>query len=285
MRRGSFMLRAFSIGVACLVLPGNCFAAQTVSACGTAITTSGTWILLQNLTCSGAGIDVQVGNVTLKLNGFTITGPGANSGTNGVLVASSAGLGMKKVTILGPGTIADFQNGITFQGTNGGGAVDVTFSGNLFGIFLTTDSLSASSANLLLSQNGLQGGLDGITGQLNTSTIAANSCSSVSDCINLTASSGNRVIGNVGDGNSHAGIVVGAAVSGSASSGNTLEGNHTSNNHFYSIFLGPTASGNHLMGNVAFANSLLDINEFNSHCGTDSFQSDVFGTASQSCVK
>jgi len=268
-----------------MVLAGACFAAQTVSACGTAITTSGTWILSQNLTCSGAGVDIQVGNVTLKLNGFTIAGPGANSGANGVLVASSAGVGVKKVTILGPGTIADFQNGITFQGTNGGGAVDVTFSGNLFGIFLTADSLSASPANLLLSQNSLQGGLDGINGQLNNSTIAGNSCSSVGDCINLAASSGNRVIGNVGDGNSDAGIVVGAAISGNASSGNTLEGNHTSNNHFYGIFLGPTASGNHLIGNVAFANRFLDINEFSSHCGTDSFQSDVFGTASQSCVK
>ena len=65
----------------------------------------------------------------------------------------------------------------------------------------------------------------------------------------------------------------------------TVESNETSNNRFYGIFLGSSTSGNHLIGNVALHNHFVDINESNPDCGTDTFLSDVFGTASQSCVK
>jgi hypothetical protein len=51
------------------------------------------------------------------LNGFTITGPGTNAGTNGVSFASPNGLTLDNATILGPGTITKFQDGIVFQVT------------------------------------------------------------------------------------------------------------------------------------------------------------------------
>src|SRR5215467_3535879 len=103
------------------LVPTILAASNSVSSCGSVITRSGTWTLTQNLTCTGDGIDVQAANVILKLNGFTITGPGSNTGT-GVLVASSEGTSLNNVTVVGPGTITNFQNGITFQGTHGGGA-------------------------------------------------------------------------------------------------------------------------------------------------------------------
>ena len=274
------ILCALSINMVLLAMTGNLVAASNVvAACGTAITSSGTWTLSQNLTCTGDGIDVEVSNVILKLNGFTITGPGANVATNGILIASSDGSSLNTVTILGPGTITNFQNGIVFHGTNAGGAVDVKVTGNLFGIQLQAPT------NLVISQNNLQNNFNGISGQLGTSTIAGNDCSNNSDCINLFASSNNKILGNFCDGNRHAGMVIGGNTSGGASTGNTVEGNQTSNNRFYGIFLGPSAGGNHLVGNVALGNSFLDINEFNSHCGSDTFLSDVFRTSSQSCVK
>src|SRR5262249_6802986 len=147
----------FGIEVVFLILAQSLHAASnSVASCGTAITNSGTWTLTQNLTCTGDGIDVQTGNVVLKLNGFTITGPGMNAGTNGILIASSGGANLNKVAILGPGTITNFQNGIVFQGTNGGGAVDVTIVSNLMGILLLSDTAAVIPSNLLISQNHLQ---------------------------------------------------------------------------------------------------------------------------------
>lgn len=278
--------RNFGFGLLLILTANLCAASNSITTCGTAITTSGTWTLKQNLTCTGDGIDIQAGNVILMLEGFTISGPGTNSATNGVLVSTApTGLTTNEVTILGPGTITNFQNGIQFQGTHGGGAVDVTLLGNLIAILLESDGSGAVPTSLVISQNTMQSAFDGISGQLTMSTIVGNSCSNSSDCINLTAASKNKVLGNFCNGNRHAGIVIGGSTSGAASTGNTVEGNQTSNNRIYGIFLGPTSSGNHLIGNVAFHNSFLDINEFNSHCGTDSFLSDVFGTASQSCVK
>lgn len=279
-------LGSFGIGLLLITLTTSVFAApNSVTACGTAITSSGTWTLTKNLTCTDDGVDIQASNVILMLNGFTITGSGTNSGTNGVLVLSGAGSSLSEVTILGPGTITNFQNGIFFQGTHGGGAVDVTALGNSIGILLDTDAHGVVPTSLVISQNTLQSAFEGISGQLTMSTIVGNSCSNSSDCINLIAASKNKVHGNFFNGNRHAGIVIGANISGASSTGNTVEGNQASNNHIYGVFLGSSSSGNHLIGNVAFHNSVLDINETNSHCGSDTFLSDVFGKASQACVK
>ena len=284
MTKAKISILCFGIEVVFLTLTQTLLAASnSVASCGNAITNSGTWTLTQNLTCTGDGIDVQAGNIVLTLNGFTITGPGANAGTNGILIASSGGRNLNKVTVLGPGAITNFENGIVFQGTNGGGAVDVAIVGNLMGILLLSDTVAVVPSNLLISQNQLQSSVDSISGPLATSTIIGNSCSSSDDCINLVAASGNKVFGNFCNGNRHAGIELGNG--GAASVGNTVEGNETSDNRFYGIFLGPSSSGNHLISNVAFRNHFLDINEFNPRCGTDTFLDDVFGTASQSCVK
>ena len=51
------------------------------------------------------------------------------------------------------------------------------------------------------------------------------------------------------------------------------------------LFLGPAADHDHLVGNVALGNHFLDINDENSNCGSDTYVSDVFGTADESCVK
>ena len=65
-----------------LILPTNLSAGtNSVTACGTVITTAGTWKLTNNLTCSGDAVEIQISSVNLKLNGFTITGPGADSGS------------------------------------------------------------------------------------------------------------------------------------------------------------------------------------------------------------
>ena len=82
--------------MACLLMlfafPPNAFSAtHHVTTCGTVITTSGLWLLDNDLTCSGNAIDVQVSNVTLKLQGHTLTGPGTTVNAYGILAATSIG--------------------------------------------------------------------------------------------------------------------------------------------------------------------------------------------------
>lgn len=270
-----------------LILPTNLSAGtNSVTACGTVITTAGTWKLTNNLTCSGDAVEIQISSVNLKLNGFTITGPGADSGSaHGILIVSSAGTGLKSVTILGPGTVTAFPDGVIFNGTNGGGVVDVNLTSNGIGLVLNSDNLGAASTALLVSQNNLQKNDIGIdAGSLTSSTIAGNNCSGNHDGIDLLAGSGNKLLGNTCSNNTHAGITLGGSGS-TGSAGNTLEGNRTSNNTFYGIFLGPAADDDHLIGNVALGNHFLDINDENSNCGSDTYVSDVFGTADESCVK
>ena len=270
-----------------LILPASMFAASNVvTMCGIVITSPGTWTLANNLTCAGEGIDIQVSNVILKLNGFIISGPGASSGNgNGVLIVSSGGTGLKMVTILGPGTVTNFPAGIAFTGATGGGAVDVNLTNNAAGLLLNSDKLGVASTGLLISRNNIQKNFQGISaGGLTTSTIVGNNCSNNGDGIGLGSSGGNKLLGNTCNDNNHAGIVLGG-VGSSGSTGNTLEGNQTSNNGFYGIFLGDNADGNHLLGNEAFGNHFLDINDENFNCGTNTYKRDVFGTADRPCVR
>lgn len=270
-----------------LVLSGGLAAAtNSVTACSTVITAPGTWILENNLSCTGDAIDIQSNHVTLKLNGFAITGPGSSNGSaNGVLVASSGGTSLKDVTILGPGTITMFPSGITFTGTNGGGAVDVSLLSNAQGIAFTSDALGAAPASLVISQNNLQKNDNGIdASSLSSSTIAGNVCTGNVDGINLAAGTGNKLVGNTCDNNTHAGISLGG-LAGSSCAGNTLEGNHTANNTFYGIALYVNTSMNHLIGNVSLGSAFADILDENSNCGTNTYRSDVFQNASQSCIK
>lgn len=67
------------------------------------ISTSGSYYLTGNLTCSGNGITVDFNNVTIDLQGFTITGNGSGSGVYMV--------GRSNVEIRN-GTIQNFQEGI-----------------------------------------------------------------------------------------------------------------------------------------------------------------------------
>jgi parallel beta-helix repeat protein len=273
-----------------LALPATLLAANTVTTCGTVIAIPGTWTVVNNLNCPGLGVAIQVNNVVLKLNGFTIAGPGPASGT-GVLVVSSAGFGLKNVRIVGPGAITNFAAGIFFLGTIGGGVTDATLSNNGNGLVSNLDGGGVQSKSLLITQNQIVQNINnGIEGSaINTSTIVGNNASN-----NGTAAGGsgiwlgmaatNTVQGNICNNNFTDGIRLGGA-GGNGATGNIVLGNQTNNNSSVGIGLESPTVSDHFSGNVAFGNAVFDISDSNPSCGSNTYKSDVFGTANQACIK
>ncbi len=274
-----------------LALPATLLAANTVTSCGTVIAKPGTWTVANNLNCSALGVAIQVNNVTLILNGFTITGPGPVSGT-GVLVVSPGGFGLKNVKIVGPGTISAFAAGILFLGTAGGGAVDLTLSNNGNGLIANFDGNGIQSKSLLITQNQIVLNVNnGIQGSaINMSSIVGNNASNNGAAapggsgIWLAMAAANKVQGNVCNNNFVDGIRLGGA-GGNGATGNTVVGNQANNNVNAGIGLESPTVSDHFSGNVAFGNGLFDISDSNLNCGSNTYKSDVFGTANQACIK
>jgi len=273
-----------------LALPATLLAANTVTTCGTVIAIPGTWTVVNNLNCAGVGVAIQVNNVVLKLNGFTITGPGTAAGT-GVLVVSPAGFGLKNVKIVGPGTITNFAAGILLLGTAGGGVTDATLSNNGNGLIANFDGGGVQAKSLLITQNQIVNNLgNGIQGSaINMSIIVGNNASNNGSAaggsgIWLGMAATNMVQGNICNNNFDDGIRLGGA-GGNGATGNTVLGNQTNHNSNFGIGLETPTVSDHFTGNVAFGNAVFDIDDSNPSCGSNTYKSDVFGIANQACIK
>ncbi len=77
-----------------------------ISTCGTVITIPGSYFLASNLTCTESGITISASNVSLDLNGFTISGDGY-VGDRGIYINSN----VSNVEIKN-GTVRNFGDGI-----------------------------------------------------------------------------------------------------------------------------------------------------------------------------
>jgi parallel beta-helix repeat protein len=114
----------------------------TTSACGQVI--EGLVELNSNLNCSGDGLIVGGDDTTIRLNGYTITGPGPDSSKVGVSVGNQDG-----VRIEGPGTIEQFQAGILASGAEGTVINEMNLRDNQIAVFSTgTEGLQAMQNEL-----------------------------------------------------------------------------------------------------------------------------------------
>jgi len=262
------LLRVLAIAVF-LIVPSMLLAGVTpISTCGTVISASGTYALNANLSCSGNGVDIEANNVTLLLESYTISGPGGYSLNSGVAVG-----GEKTVTVVGPGSITNFEYGVTFNGTNGGGLVGVSLTGNTFSVDV------ANSSSLLIAQNTCNGNSTGFgleLGGIENSTIVGNNCTNNGYGI-VVDGSNNTLVGNTSSNNYEDGFQI------SIGSGNTVRGNQFIGNQGNGI--DNFASGNHYIGNLTQGNASFDINENIASCAGDTYKDDAFVTANQSCVK
>jgi parallel beta-helix repeat protein len=111
-------------------LPSPTDQATTNAACGQV--SSGVVNLTSNLNCAGDGIIVGGPNTVINMNGFSITGPGADSSKVGIMASN-----VDNVIINGLGSIGNFQAGILLSGTNGFKIDSTTLENNQIAIFMT----------------------------------------------------------------------------------------------------------------------------------------------------
>jgi len=97
--------------------------------CGQAIT--GSLELTSDITCEGDGIIVQGSNLEIRLNGFTIRGPGSDNNTTAILVEEG-----NEVRIRGPGMVTGFGTGIAYTAASGGAIRDIHVGDNDIGVLL-----------------------------------------------------------------------------------------------------------------------------------------------------
>jgi hypothetical protein len=113
--------------------------------------------LTGNLDCSGVpGDPLTVGadGITIRLNGFTLTGPPGFVNSGGELdVECVFASGRTGVRVLGPGTITGCGRGVTFQGGSHDEVAGILLTGNLTGIVFQ------GGANHLADDNLVEGNL------------------------------------------------------------------------------------------------------------------------------
>jgi hypothetical protein len=125
-----------------------------ISACPFTITTGGTYVLANDLIASGNCIEINQplgAGATVNLNGFSIFGDG--SGT--AIFAPNVG---RKISIVGPGTIAGFVTGIDLSLTTDVTVKRVVVTDTTFGaIFVGQGSITDAdvSNNFALSEFGV----------------------------------------------------------------------------------------------------------------------------------
>jgi parallel beta-helix repeat protein len=114
--------------------------------CGKVI--QGNFTLSANLVCNTKdGLIVGRSKTTINLNGYSITGPGADSQKVGIAVPHS-----DNVVIQGNGSISNYQAGILISGSQNTAVNRITFEGNKIAIFMT-GSIGTSVENNNMESN------------------------------------------------------------------------------------------------------------------------------------
>ncbi|HEY6352527.1 MAG TPA: NosD domain-containing protein [Candidatus Angelobacter sp.] len=273
---------------ACACVPAVANPAIQITQCGTVISQPGHYILANDLSCGGPvptarvvpsssllptapvilkqaptggatdGIDIVADHVDLLLNGHTIAGSSNNTGISvGVGVPS----GNSHVHIIGPGTITGFQAAIGFEQVSHSSVSDVTATNNFAGFvagggFTTGCALACPS-----TQDDFQG-----------NTAIQNEASFLLQGANDSTFGDNNASGAFG------GIVV------FIGTGNDVRENTTSGNQI-GILVFAGNGENDITHNTAQNNAMVDLEDDNTNCGSNTWKHNAFGTATQPCIQ
>jgi parallel beta-helix repeat protein len=257
------------------------------------ISISGSYYLITNLSVtSGDAIDITANDVTLDLNGFTISSSFSSAGGSGAAINLANSSGNADVTIVnghisGPNSVSGFNTGIASSGNPsnirvsgvslagiGGDGIDLATGSSTviesctghyiysIGIaaagVITRCAMDNSEIGIQLEDNGIAIACSGANNDIVGIDVAGNNCT-VKDCIlSDTASfSGIEV-----DGSSC--LITGNNCSGNTEDGiivygayNRIDGNIVGNNA-YGIFEVAANSGNSITRNSAPNNSVND---------------------------
>jgi parallel beta-helix repeat protein len=223
-----------------------------VASCGEIVNEDVT--LTSDLECGpGDGLIVGANDVTINLNGYSITSsdedgsenPSMNyDGSSGILVPNA-----QNVAISGLGEVSGFDRGITFMGSSGGQVADIQLANNDIGV------LMSGSEGTEVSRN----------------TITNNGIALISDSSNKGVIAFNQVVANLEQGM----LVLG-------SDENVVAANNMFGNGENGIYLDIMSNGNTIDFNTVFGHEVADLdndggrstnvnqNSFgeNNNCGT-----------------
>jgi len=225
----------YYLTVVCLMLlvgASTLEAATEITSLPYTITAQGSYIINQNLKANWHGIKVQANNVTIDLNGYSISGNNA-SGGYGVYMNGCSNVEIRN------GTIRNFgSRGIYEEGSSGNShrVINVRVMNNK-GSGISLNGNNHMLKDCTISNNGGYG-IYAYSG----STVSGNT-SYNNGSYGISAGFGCTVSGNTSYSNGGDGI--------SASAGSTLSGNTAYNNGNYGI---AASVGSTVTGNTAYAN-------------------------------
>jgi parallel beta-helix repeat protein len=143
-----------------------------------------------DLTCIGTGITVGASNITIRLDGHTISGPGdaMDAAISGIVVTGATG-----VSILGPGTVIGFFAGVRIVGSS-----DVLIQGlTVSGSHEAGIRLEGSTGVRMAHNEVSGGGHDAFQLRLSHGNLITDNVATATDptgcAVNLVSSNGNLV--------------------------------------------------------------------------------------------
>lgn len=262
-----------------LILAGIIFITATpavgvtlINSCADAdIWTSGNYVLNADLPC---GIYVHRSNVTVKLNGHKLTGPG-----DGIRIEHDT----NHISIEGPGLVRNFQYGFVADGCQHCLVRQVTFAQNEVGMYLAYSLFLTIESNLVVGSND-----DGLL----VHSVADSSFS----FNNITGNSRNgmflrllrniTVNNNVVSGNGGNGLQFnqehGYTFERTRVYSNTIDGNGESGINIWLV--GANDSANKFFNNSARGNKLFDVEDVDP-CIKHVWADNVFFIANQACIR
>jgi hypothetical protein len=278
----------------------------TQSTCPVVIATPGSYTLGTDIgPCANGvnGVQITASGVSLLLSGHTITGAGpAPSQCNtaiGISVGSASGPLLRKVAIVGGGTVSNFTTGLLAQNSTSSSASLVTVtapecSGLGFGFLITAPGGSWSLLNNLVQEPGVSS--YGIALGVSGNTVAGNNViDSIAVGIGLVegspafvASSRNTISNNIANDNLGGVIVFPGSTSnlitGNITNDNNTAGFCTSGSPCPGVWMWQGATGNFITGNVSLGNVPFDLEDDNPNCDSNLWEGNRFKTANETCI-
>jgi parallel beta-helix repeat protein len=270
-RFGLMLLTAFCI----TVLTASPAKANTsiTGPCPVFITQPGDYSLGGNLTCTTNtdGIDIETSQVTLHLNGHSITGT-CGSGI-GIHVLGSFAVPLTTVNIVGAGTINNFSNNFVADYSSNSMVNRVKVVSECpanWGFLIDSTSSQWALVQDIVQAPGTSYGL-GLYGPNNVVALC-----NVGDTITV-GSNNNVIVDNIASNNEGGMSVYG--------SNNQIYSNTTNNNSAGDgIILFAGALGNNISLNKSSDNLPYDMEDDNPTCGTNIWVGNNFNAANQTCI-
>ena len=284
--------------------------------CGQTILVS--TVLDSNLGPCGSGLVIGASNITLDLNGFTISGGPAGEGTPGILLDGVSGVTVKN------GTVTQFDAGVAIEGGSGNTVTGIRALNNRsdFGDYGDGIVMFVSNSNRIINNqvrnNGPWDGIGVVRGAFNVidgNQITDNNQSPTNTAgirlenLGFNASNDNGVTNNLVTNSGTFGIQVFAGGSRNqiksnqvvnntldgitvfaGGNNNVIEANRVQGNRANGIriraaagnFPGPT--GNQILRNIAFGNTTFDLRDDQPNCDGNVWRGNQAATFTPPCT-